>query len=231
MTAVFDAAARERLESYLATHELSVGVGSEKSACSIAAINLALSGRLDDYTPECSSPVACAWVVQVQDAMPAHIRNSSRWKAALVRLAGCGRDPEHERRRLSVITDWMWGVVLPRLQGIADAQGFGEEWRAMCEQKTYATADAARAADRVAACAAACAAADAARVAACAAAKAAYAAAEAAFAAAYAAARAAAWDAAGDTTRAAACAAAYAAVDDAAWDACDPCSGLEALVE
>jgi hypothetical protein len=37
----------------------------------------------------------------------------------------------------------MWGTVLPSLQPVADKNGFGEEWRVMCETRTEAAANAA----------------------------------------------------------------------------------------
>jgi len=98
------------------------------------------------------------------------------------------------------VMDWMWGTVLPSLQPVADKNGFGKQWREMCESRTADAADAARCAAWDAAdaarCAARCAAdaaftANAAKYAKYAAADAANAAKYAAYAAAYAAAHAA----------------------------------------
>jgi len=132
--------------------KLPSGLGDEHSACSIAAINLALSGRLTDEVPACMSEVVGKWIIQVQDAMPNEMRNSQAWKGLLPLAAGTGRD--HEKDRLVLIKDWMWGTVLPYLQPVADAGGYGKEWRAMCEQRTPAAALAAREAAREAAWAA-----------------------------------------------------------------------------
>src|SRR5690606_14402171 len=98
-----------------------VGLGSRERACSIAAINLALSGDLTDDIPECMSPTIGRWIIQVQDTMPAEIRNSAEWRGLLPLAAGTGR--EHEEERRAVILDWMWGTVLPSLQGLADERG------------------------------------------------------------------------------------------------------------
>jgi hypothetical protein len=170
MTQTFTQEHRAKLEQYLATHTLPKGLGTKKSACSIAAINLAISGRLTDRVPDCMSDVLGKATIRLQDAMPEEMRNSERYKALLPEMAGTGR--EHEQERLAIIMDWMWSVVLPQLQPIADKHGFGSEWQTMCNLKTdaaaraacaaavatYAAAAAARAADYAAAGAAAAAA-------------------------------------------------------------------------
>jgi hypothetical protein len=110
------------------------GVGTEEAACSVAAINLALDGRLTDKIPACMSPAIGRWMIGVQDAMPTEMRNSAAWRNLIPLAAGTGRD--HEAARLAIIMDWMWGTVLPQLQGIADAGGFGVEWQCMCKTRT-----------------------------------------------------------------------------------------------
>ena len=139
---------RMKLEQYLAEHELPSGLGTEESACSIAAINLAVSGKLTDTIPDCMSKVLGQSTISLQDSMPAVMRNSERYKRLLPDMAGTGRDKEQER--LAVLLNWMWTVVLPQLQPLADEKGFGEAWQDMCELKTpkaaYDAADAARAA-------------------------------------------------------------------------------------
>ncbi|MCA3291240.1 MAG: hypothetical protein ING23_12505 [Roseomonas sp.] len=191
----------------LATMHLPSGLGTEEAACSIAAINLALSGKLTDDIPDCMSEVIGKWIIRVQDAMPADMRNSVKWKQLLPLAAGTGRDKEKER--LAIIIDWMWGTVLPTIQPLADERGFGAEWKRMTTERTQEAAKAAAYAD--AAAKAADAAAKATYAAAMAAKAAADAAADAAYAAAYAA----------DAAYAAAYAAyaAYAAADAAAADA------------
>ena len=217
---------QQKIADYLATHELPKGLGTEESACSIAAINLSLTGKLTDNIPSCMSEVIGQWVIHVQDAMPKEMRNSQEWKQLLPWAAGTGRDKEKERFQL--ILNWLWEKVLPEIQDIADQYGFGEKWRAMCTEKTAAAACAAdAAADAVravrAARAAACAAYAVRAVRAVrAAARAADAAADAADAAAYAAYVAA--DAAADAARAAD--AAYAAI----WEKFNPCRLLAELI-
>ena len=210
MTEIYTEDHRAKLEAYLAKHDLPQGLGSEESACTLAAINLAMGGELTDNIRDCMSEVLGGAAIGLQDAMPDEMRNSARYKALIPNMPGTGRDREAER--LEVLMDWMWTVVLPQVQPIADKHGFGAEWRTMCETKTGAAARAARAAAWAAARADAEAAwaAEAARAAAWAAARAAEAAAEEAARAA----RAAAW-AAAEAARAAAWAAAEAAAEAA----------------
>ncbi len=49
--------ARAKLEAYLASHELPKGIGDKEAACTVAAINLALTGTLTDDIPACMSKV------------------------------------------------------------------------------------------------------------------------------------------------------------------------------
>ena len=149
MTTMFTEKHRTKLEQYLETHKLPAGLGSEESACSIAAINLAIRGELTDDIPDCMSKVLGRTTIALQDEMPDEMRNSSRHKKLLPDMAGTGR--EHEKERSTILLDWMWSVVLPKLQPIASEYGFGTEWHNMCQEKTSAAAtrayDAARAAD------------------------------------------------------------------------------------
>jgi hypothetical protein len=206
---------QQAIAAKLAGMTLPSGLGDEEAACSIAAINLALSGKLTDDIPPCMSEVLGKWIISVQDAMPDTMRNSERWKQLLPLAAGTGRAKEKER--LQIILDWMWGTVLPTLQPLADKHGFGREWQTMTAERTEAAAEAAADAATYAAAEAwaAHAAAEAARAAAAEAAR--------ADAAAYAAADAAA-------AREAAWAAAYAARADV-WQTFDPCGLLEKLIK
>ena len=132
---------RLKLESYLATHTLPQGLGDRESACTLAAINIAMSGKLTDAIPACMSEVLGRAAIGLQDLMPDKMRNSARYKRLIPDMPGTGRALEQER--LAILTAWMWGVVLPHLQPIADKRGFGGEWRQMCHDRTE---DAARAA-------------------------------------------------------------------------------------
>jgi len=192
---------QQAITNLLATMTLPAGLGTKKNACSIAAINLALSGQLTDDIPACMSPVIGRWVIGVQDAMPADMRNSAEWKRLLPLAAGTGR--YHEEARLQLVLQWMWEVALPIIQPMADERGFGAEWRTMLRERTPSAAAAAYAADVAA--------------------NAAYSAAAAA-----AAARAAAAAAAAHSAAAAAVYVAYAA--DEVWRQLDPCGLLQRLI-
>ena len=149
MTTVWTQEADARLRDYLASHEVAEGIGTQESACSVAAINLALTGKLTDTIPMCMSEVIGEWMTVVQDVMPLEMRNSSGWKCLLPMAAGTGREREEER--LALIMDWLWGTVLPDLQSVADQGGFGAEWRTMCVEKSPKAARDAWAAARAAA--------------------------------------------------------------------------------
>ena len=120
---------------------LSEGKGDLRSPCSMAAINLALTGKLTDDTPLCMSEVIGMWVLHTQDEIPPALRNSGEWRALLPISAGTGRDPSAERARLDAVIEWMWPSMAVAQQA-ADKFGFGTEWR---EQRTLRSAKAAAA--------------------------------------------------------------------------------------
>ena len=130
----------QKIADFLATHRLASGLGTAEEPCSIAAINLALSGRLTDDIPACMSPVIGKWIIAIQDAMPDGLRNSPTWKALLPLAAGTGRHPALEQRRAALLLDWVWDDVLPQLQPLADANGFGAEWGTMLTERAPAAA-------------------------------------------------------------------------------------------
>jgi len=133
-------AQQDKIRALVTPMHLPSGLGSAKSACSVAAINLALTGELTDNIPECMSRVIGKWIIRVQDAMPDTIRNSDEWKNLLPLAAGTGRDKESER--LAMVMGWMWGA-LENLQPLADERGFGKAWATMTAEKTSADASAA----------------------------------------------------------------------------------------
>jgi hypothetical protein len=135
---------KKAIADMLVCMTLPSGLGDEHNACSVAAINLALSGRLSDDVPDCMSSVIGRWIIGVQDAMPDDLRNSGKWKDLLPLAAGTGK--MHEAARLAIILDWMWGTVLPTLQPLAEESGFGPEWLQMTTERTIEAAEAARAA-------------------------------------------------------------------------------------
>ena len=106
-------AARIAIVDWLDTHELCHGISDEDAACSITAINLALTGELTDEDPsDCMSPVIRHWVIRVQDKMPEKMmsrddEHGRRWRKALPFVAG-SRDPDREQERQDLILNWMW---------------------------------------------------------------------------------------------------------------------------
>jgi len=139
MTQTFTQEHKAKLEEYLATHPLSSGLGSKESACSIAAINLAMTGTLTDEIPDCMSEVLGQATIGLQEYMPNEMRNTLRYKTLLPDMAGTGR--EHEEERIDIILSWMWTVVLPQLQPMADENGFGKKWKTMCKLKKARAAE------------------------------------------------------------------------------------------
>jgi hypothetical protein len=126
--------AKDKVRKFLATHHLTEGLGTEDAPCSMAAINLVLTGRLTDEIPECCSEVVGNWIIITQDKMPFSLRNSRQWKNALVGYVGSGREKEIERTAL--IVDWAW-AYLEGLTPLAQALGLEERWTKMClERKT-----------------------------------------------------------------------------------------------
>jgi hypothetical protein len=134
---------QQRIASFLeAVPELTCGVGNKERMCSVAAINLALTGELTDNAPLCMSRVIAAWIIEVQDAMPKELRNSQRWRSLLPYAAGTGRD--FEKARMEIVVDWMWDSVLPFVQADANTHGFGKEWEFMLSKRTASAAKDAR---------------------------------------------------------------------------------------
>jgi len=129
-------AQQDTIASYVEDRHLPAGLGTEQEPCSVAAINLALTGELTGRIPDCMSEVIGKWIIIIQDAMPDEMRNSVEWKRLLPFAAGTGRD--HEEERNAVLMEWTWGTVLPTLQPLADEQGYGGAWAAMCAQRNAA---------------------------------------------------------------------------------------------
>lgn len=142
MTVTFTEENKAALKDWLATHKLTHGVGSKEAACTVAAINMALDGRVSDDCPPCMSPVLHSWIIPIQDAIPLDLLNDGRWAALIPEAAGTndGKDD----LRIEIILDHMWSVVLPQLQPLADESCFGAEWRRMCQERTEVAANAAR---------------------------------------------------------------------------------------
>lgn len=106
---------QQKVADYLPELNLTHGRGSdEHNACSIAAINLALSGKLSDEPTPCMSLPIRAWVIAVQDAMPIWMmqptdEHGDRWRAALPLVAGTINIPSAPIH--AAVRDWMWQAL------------------------------------------------------------------------------------------------------------------------
>ena len=118
----------EDLRNLLGRVQLGEGLGSPSMPCSIAAINIALSGELTDEIPDCMSLVIGKWVIAVQDLMPHGTRNCRQWKELLPLAAGTGRDREKEEARYNLLAGWMWERVLPRVSADKWPTNMKEAW-------------------------------------------------------------------------------------------------------
>ena len=136
---------RQHISEVVSKMHLPAGLGNAENACSIAAINIALTGKLTDAIPECMSLVIGTWIISAQDQMDDADRNSSDWKSLLPFAAGTGNDQDKEKARLELILAHMWSE-LAKIQHVADKHGFGTKWKAMTTNKTACAARAAAAA-------------------------------------------------------------------------------------
>ena len=106
---VWDEEVEDRLRSLLADPSwiLPVGVGKmHLGACSVASIQLALTGRLTAVVPKCMSEVIGRWMISTQDKMPDEVRNSAEWRDLLPLAAGTGRDELREMERAQILREW-----------------------------------------------------------------------------------------------------------------------------
>jgi hypothetical protein len=182
-------ARREAIRLKLASIDLVTGKGSDRDhACTISAINIALgNGQVDSCDP-CMSRVVHAWVIRVQDAMPAALRavgdeHGDRWRSTAPLIAGSATTGPSDAERLQILLDWMWDCLSHDWQTWVPAAAH-DAWAVMLIERTTAHANTAHANTAAAAGAAADAADAAATRAANTAADAAFAAATAAYAAA-----------------------------------------------
>ena len=150
---------QERIRAYLPGVELTHGVGTDaQHACTIAAINLALSGKLTDETPDCADEALCRWVILVQDAMPAEMleagdEHGDRWRALIPCIAGT-RDDGREEARRELFLAWMWDQIGDETVVAAVPPAARPAWETMLRERTVGAAKSAAAAAKSAAAAA-----------------------------------------------------------------------------
>ena len=127
-------AADERLRAYLRRdgYDIPAGMGTRRAACSVAAINLALTGELTDQVPRCMSTVIGHWIISTQDNLSDEVRNSAEWRDLLPLAAGTGRDELREMERARILREWA-GRVLETV--VANLQE-GQELCSECLERT-----------------------------------------------------------------------------------------------
>jgi hypothetical protein len=158
MTTITDTQQAQLAEAFSSPAlRLSRGLGTRGSIdsgerCTIAEIQLVLTGVLSDGPHPCISEMIRRWVIPIQDAMPDEIRNSPAWRAAAPLIAGTATDDERiESERRDLIIAWMWDRLAdePVLAALPDE--VRPAWDRMLAKRTYDdAAAAARAAARAA---------------------------------------------------------------------------------
>lgn len=129
----------------------SAGMPGVGRACTIAEINLVLTGVLDAGQHPCIDEVIRHWVIRVQDAMPDEIRNSPEWRAAAVGIAGSADGSKRQARR-AVLMEWMWQTLADEAVVAGVPVSARPAWGQMLTERTQKAAhDAAKAAYAVAA--------------------------------------------------------------------------------
>jgi hypothetical protein len=135
---------------------LCAGVGSsdvpgQGKACTIAEINLVLTGHLDDGPHPCMSEVVRRWVIGVQDAVPDGVRNGRAWREAAAGIAGSAASYEVETLRVQVLLGWMWDALGDDAVLVGVPSGVRPVWDRMLAERTRATAGTTAGAARAAA--------------------------------------------------------------------------------
>jgi hypothetical protein len=150
---VTDTIDHETIAAQLARIELVHGVGRDKEhACTIAALNIALHGKLTDTRDACMSRVVHLWVIRVQDKMPVAMmqpgdEHGDRWRAAAPYIAGSATTTEREKERVQLILDWMWNCLSHNFEKWVPKAAH-DAWRTMLKDRNATSARAARTAVR-----------------------------------------------------------------------------------
>jgi hypothetical protein len=150
-SAVLDDATLARIREAFASPDLTIGRGPGNATggpgagvrCTIAEINLILTGELTDGPHPCVSEVIRQWVIRVQDAMPAELRNAPEWRAAAAGIAGSAGTPADEWARRAVVLDWMWDALGDEAVLSAVPASARPAWDAMLRERSAEAAYAA----------------------------------------------------------------------------------------
>lgn len=144
---------RNEIRAALLSPDLRIGTGmgtatipGKGTACTIAEINLVLTGRLTDEPHPCISDVIRRWVIRIQDAMPAEMRNAAPWREAAAGIAGSASTPEVEEARRDMLVRWMWDALADEAVIASLPESVEPAWNVMLREKTPAAAAAAVAA-------------------------------------------------------------------------------------
>ena len=137
-------AIRKRLRTLTLVHE--VGYATGGTACTISAINLALTGQLTDTDPsKCMWDALRLFVIRVQDEMPLQMmepgdEHGDLWRAIVPYIAG-SRDLPDKPARLALILDWMWERLGDPAVVAAVPAHILPVWQSMVTLRTLRAAD------------------------------------------------------------------------------------------
>ena len=130
---------QQKVKALLDAHpHLSRGIGDEDEMCTIATVNMALTGELTDDLHPCVSPIIHQWVRVTQDAMPEAIRDSNEWRECVPLIAGSVASDEIERARLERIMAWMWDALGDEAVLAAVPEDARPAWDYMLSERTAA---------------------------------------------------------------------------------------------
>lgn len=125
------------------TIHLGMGVGTlDDERCTMAAINLVLTGVLDDGGHPCVSEAIRYWVIRIQDVIPDWIRNGVAWRTAAVGIAGSAAPPDVELARVQMLLTWMWDRLADPAVLAGVPVGIRPAWDVMLRERTAAAATA-----------------------------------------------------------------------------------------
>jgi hypothetical protein len=147
MTTITDAQ-RAQLAEAFASPALRLGQGLGKRGpidsgerCTIAEINLVLTGTLSADPHPCISEVIRRWVIRIQDAMPDELRNSAAWRSVAPLIAGTATEDERvESERRDMIMAWMWDRLADEAVLAALPDEMRPAWDRMLTERTSAAA-------------------------------------------------------------------------------------------
>jgi len=132
----------------LSTIPLAHGLGTVDEPCTIAAINLQLTGELTGGDPTgCMSVIVRRWTIRVQDLMPAEMltpddEHGRRWREVAPMIAGSKHNGPPNEQRAAILLDWMWGCLGWEWETWVPSE-VHDAWRRLLEERTVGCAYAA----------------------------------------------------------------------------------------